>query len=176
MTISASLTSYYLNVRQAVTAGDTAAIRQGEHPGKNELSKLSREFTVAGFDLQLQIDTLEFKGMDEGFKAFLDTIGYEGKSLDELSKEEAEALVSDNGFFGIEQTAKRISDFVLLGAGDNEELLRAGRQGVLKGFEEAEKLWGEKLPEISYKTIGKALETIDTAMHDYGYAIIDAEA
>jgi hypothetical protein len=175
MTISASLSSYYLNVRQAATAGESPASRQAEQPGKNELAGLSWEFSVASLELQLEIDTVEFKGMDEAFKAFLDTIGYEGKSLDELSQEEAKELVSDGGFFGIEQTAKRISDFVLMGAGDNEELLRAGRQGVLQGFEEAEKIWGEKLPDISYKTIEKAIETIDTAMHDYGYSILNAE-
>ena len=36
-------------------------------------------------------------------------------------------------------------------------------------------MWGGKLPDISYKTIERAVELIDMAMHEMGYAIIEEE-
>jgi len=82
-------------------------------------------------------------------------IGYNGKAIGELSSDEASELVSENGFFGIANTADRIAGFVLNGAGDDVEKLKAGREGVAKGFEDARKIWGGELPEISQKTIEK---------------------
>ena len=52
-------------------------------------------------------------------------------------------------------------------------MMRAGREGILQGFDEAEAMWGGKLPDISYKTIEKATQMIDEAMHDLGYSIMD---
>ncbi|MEA3352797.1 MAG: hydrogenase-4 component G [Campylobacterota bacterium] len=91
----------------------------------------------------------------------LENIGYEGKPITELSVDEANELLSDDGFFGIEQTSKRVSNFVLEFAKDKLELLKEGREGIVKGFEEAKKLWGGELPEISYETQAKTLEIID---------------
>jgi len=91
----------------------------------------------------------------------LKDIGYEGKPITELSVKEAEDLLSEDGFFGINQTSQRVSDFVLNFAGDDLELLEKGREGIIKGFQEAEKLFGGELPEISYKTQERTLSLID---------------
>lgn len=136
----------------------------------------SFSYTYVSFELQLGVAETGFQKDYEAFQGFLEEIGYKGKAIAELDREEAEALVSDEGFFGIGQTSRRIADFVLNGAGGEESLLRAGREGVLRGFQEAERLWGGKLPEISYKTIDKAVEMIDMAMHDLGFSIISEEA
>jgi hypothetical protein len=103
-------------------------------------------------------------------------IGYSGKPIAELSQEEAKALVSEDGFFGIAQTSERIADFVLMGAGDDIEKLKAGREGILRGFDEAEELWGGKLPDISYTTIEKAVEMIDARLSELNAPIIDTNA
>jgi len=64
----------------------------------------------------------------------LSDIGYEGKPIADLSQDEAKALVADDGFFGITQTSERIANFVLMGAGDDVEMLKAGREGILRGL------------------------------------------
>ena len=112
----------------------------------------------------------------EAFRVFLDEIGYTGKPIASLSKEEAAELVSDEGFFGVTQTSERIARFVITGARSDEGLLRKGREGVLQGLKEAETLWGGKLPEIAYETVDKALEMIDKALVDAGYAVLDTKA
>ena len=65
---------------------------------------------------------------------------------------------------------------MIQGAGGNEDLLRAGREGMLRGFKEAEQIWGSTLPDISQKTIQIATEFVDKAMHDLGFSIINKEA
>lgn len=112
----------------------------------------------------------------EDFQTFLSNIGYEGKPIAELSQEEAAELISEDGFFGITQTSERIANFVINGAGGDEDLLRAGREGMLQGFKEAESIWGGELPDISQKTMEKAIEMVDKAMHDLGFSIINKEA
>ena len=103
-------------------------------------------------------------------------IGYNGKALGELSSDEASELVSENGFFGIANTADRIAGFVLNGAGDDVEKLKAGREGVAKGFEDAKKIWGGELPEISQKTIEKTLETLDKKIAELGGNVLNVSA
>lgn len=117
----------------------------------------------------------DFAAEYESFTSFLKEIGYNGKPIAELSQEEASELVSDDGFFGIEQTAKRISDFVINGAAGDEGRFRAGREGMIQGFKEAEEMWGGELPEISQKTMQKAIEAVDKAMYDLGFSILDKE-
>ena len=103
-------------------------------------------------------------------------IGYNGKALGELSSDEASELVSENGFFGIANTAERIAGFVLNGAGDDVEKLKAGREGVAKGFEDPKKIWGGELPEISQKTIEKTLETLDKKIAELGGNVLNVSA
>jgi len=118
-----------------------------------------------------------FKKDYDDFQSFLKDIGYDGKPIAELSQDEASELVSEDGFFGVEKTAQRIADFVIKGATGKEDMLKAGREGVLKGFDDAQQIWGsEELPDISQKTMKKAIELIDKAIQDAGFSVLDQEA
>lgn len=101
------------------------------------------------------------------------SIGYQGKPLYMLDKDQAASLISEDGFFGVKNTANRIADFVLGFAGDNENLLRQGRSGMLKGFNEAGKIWGQALPEISQETMKLALQKVDQKISQVGTNKID---
>lgn len=104
------------------------------------------------------------------------TIGYEGKPIWQLSQSEASDLVSEDGFFGISNTADRISNFIINAAGDDLEKLQAGKEGMQRGFKEAEKIWGGKLPEISQKTIEKATQSIDKRIAELGGNVLSVQA
>ncbi len=111
------------------------------------------------------------------FQNFLKEIGYDGtKSISDLSQEEAAALVSEDGIFGVKQTSQRIADFVIQGANGDEDKLRAGREGMLLGFKQAEEMWGGKLPEISQETMKSALEMVDKEFATQGYSILNTQA
>jgi len=129
--------------------------------------------------VSIQTNTLstqdKFTKNYEDFQTFLKGIGYEGKPIAELSQEEAAELVSEDGLFGITQTSERIANFVINGAAGDEDRMRAGREGMIQGFKEAEAMWGGELPEISQKTMAKAIEMVDMAMNDLGFSILNQE-
>jgi hypothetical protein len=104
------------------------------------------------------------------------SIGYTGKAITDMNPTEAKQLVSEEGFFGVTQTSNRLADFVLNGGGDNLETLKAGREGIISGFNEAEKMWGGKLPDISYDTLTKALTKIDEKISSLGGSVLDTTA
>lgn len=116
-----------------------------------------------------KIDSI-LKGIDT------ESIGYQGKELSELTQEEATDLVSENGFFGVTNTSDRVAQFVISGAGDDLEKLKEGREGIIKGFNDAENIWGSTLPDIAYQTQDRTLELIDKRIAELGGNIIDSEA
>lgn len=109
-------------------------------------------------------DFLSGREIDGGFS--LASIGYEGKPITELSADEAKELVSDEGFFSVNKTSQRVSSFVIDLAGDDVEALKEARKGIVQGFEEAEKMWGGKLPDISYETQEQTLDVIDKKIEE----------
>lgn len=107
----------------------------------------------------------------------LGQLEYNGKPLTEMSPEEAAGLVAEDGYFGVAKTSQRLADFVITGGGTDLKRLQAGREGIIKGYNEAEKMWGGKLPEISQQTLTKALELIDARIQELGGgAVIDVQA
>jgi len=103
-------------------------------------------------------------------------IGYTGKPLQDLTTDEAKTLVSEDGYFGITKTSARLADFVLSGGGNDVEKLKSGREGIIKGFKDAEAMWGGKLPDISQKTLDSALAKIDKKIEELGGNAIDTKA
>ena len=124
------------------------------------------EAQSASFDLNKVRDILSSIDFEE--------IGYTGKAIVDMTPDEAKELVSEEGFFGVAQTSARLSDFVLSGGGDDIDKLKAGREGIIRGFNEAEKIWGGKLPDISYETLNKALARIDEKITSLNGNILDA--
>ncbi|MFW3371472.1 hydrogenase-4 component G [Aliarcobacter butzleri] len=118
------------------------------------------QFGLTGLTDQ-QNDVLSFLNGGTSDGLTLSDLGYQGKPILQLSQDEATQLVSEDGFFGVTQTSDRVAGFVLSFSGDDLELLQKGREGIVKGFEEAEKLFGGQLPEISYKTQERTLALID---------------
>ncbi|EPB0943521.1 hypothetical protein ACRBA7_001613 [Campylobacter upsaliensis] len=103
-------------------------------------------------------------------------LGYMGKSPLAMNQDELKELVGENGFFGVANTANRIADFVIQGAGDNLEKLQKGFEGMKKGFEEAQNLWGGKLSQISQDTINQALEKVSKRIDELGGQTLNLEA
>ena len=103
-------------------------------------------------------------------------LGYMGKSPLAMNQDELKELVGENGFFGVANTANRIADFVIQGAGDDPQKLQKGFEGMKKGFEEAQNLWGGKLPQISQDTINQALEMVSKRIDELGGQTLNLEA
>lgn len=78
---------------------------------------------------------------------------------DNVSK--AEKAISEDGYYGVEKTSKRILDFAKAIAGDDAKKLENLRGAIEKGFKKVEKMYGNKLPDVSKKTYEKVMSTFD---------------
>lgn len=149
---------------------------------KDQIAQQAKDMMVQSLNVQTEMsDTLsvdaKFEKDYQEFQAFLQDVGFDsGKSLSEISQDEAKELISEDGIFGVKQTSQRIADFVISGANGDENLLRAGREGMLQGFKEAESMWQQDLPDISQQTMKEATKIVDLAMSDLGFSIIDKQA
>lgn len=150
------------------------SIKQGVMKVDNKLYQV--EITTQRLEFQFSassLSTTQF-GDQMDWKMLADQL-MKGAPKFPATPDEAKQVISDDGFYGVPQTSTRMADFVIFGAGDNADLLKAGRAGIIQGFKEAEKLWGDKLPDISYQTLEKALEKIDEHIKKLGLNILDVE-
>ncbi|WP_428023140.1 TM1812 family CRISPR-associated protein [Arcobacter sp.] len=186
-----SLMAYNSNVTQNLDSNTDANINKNipkiENSSENDINNQAVNVSISMQSMQIyvQVRSLEFvqtnteaqdmlhnifnnkevfhflDGREASNGLNLKDIGYEGKPITQLTASEAKELVSEKGFFGVEQTSDRVSNFAFGISNGDVELLKESRKGIVKGFEEAEKLWGGELPEISYLTQEKTLEKID---------------
>ena len=75
--------------------------------------------------------------------------------------EQAKKDVAEDGYWGVEQTAERIVSFAKALTGGDATKLEEMRKAIDKGFGDAEKVWGDELPEISAKTRDRINEMLD---------------
>jgi len=81
--------------------------------------------------------------------------------VDEETQKKAQEEVSEEGYYGIENTAQRIFEFASALAGDDKDRMKLMQEAFAKGFGQAEDLWGGELPEISQKTKDRVNELFD---------------
>jgi hypothetical protein len=82
-------------------------------------------------------------------------------NIAELSQEEAQELITDDGYFSVEQTSDRIVNFALSLAAGDVNRLDAVKEGVEDGFNQALEAFGGTLPDISYETFDAVLQKLD---------------
>ena len=111
--------------------------------------------------------------------------------------DKAKEMVSEDGFFGVKETSKRIADFIINLAGDDLGKLEAGKKGMLQGFAQAGKAFGdvfgstfshemkdnasaikggESLPKIAHETMNAAIEKVDSRIAELGGHVVDLKA
>lgn len=82
-------------------------------------------------------------------------------TVDAATKKKAQEDISEDGYWGVKQTSDRIVQFATALAGSDQSALEKMRDAFIKGYKQAEKTWGGKLPEISQRTYDSVLEKLD---------------
>lgn len=77
-------------------------------------------------------------------------------TVDAQTKLQAQKDIADDGYYGVQQTADRLFDFASALAGDDVDKMKKMQAAMQKGFDQATKAWGQKLPDISQKTMDAA--------------------
>jgi hypothetical protein len=105
--------------------------------------------------------TLVIKTFEEQGLATRISMGETSVDIESLTPEEAQELVAEDGYFGVEQTSDRIFQSAVSIAGGDPARLDAIMQGVEEGFAEAEKAFGGTLPDISYATRDAVMQKLN---------------
>ena len=101
-------------------------------------------------------------GQNMGMKAAIEKILEErGEEITPEMIEEAQADVSEGGFFSVEAVTDRIMSFAKALAEDDPSKAAELKDAFKKGFEEAEKIWGGELPQISQDTYDSVMKAFD---------------
>ena len=161
----------------------SSGTRTGEHLENKATDRISIMAEISRYKLEVLLHSEENFNSQSDLFTLVNPSDFETtdprdhlKIISGLSQQEAQNLISEDGFYGVSRTAARIAEFVIMGAGDDIEKLRAGREGITRGLKEAEQMWGGALPDISYETLSKALEQIDEHIRNLGKSVLDIAA
>ena len=86
--------------------------------------------------------------------------------VDAETKAQAQADIAEDGYWGVNATSDRIIDFAKALTGGDPSKLNDMMEAFKKGYEQAEKTWGGKLPEISQKTYDAVIEKFNKLMDE----------
>lgn len=81
--------------------------------------------------------------------------------VDDETAKKAQQEISEDGYYGVEQTSERLVSFAKALSGNDPEKADELMNAVKKGFEQATKAWGGELPEICKKTLDTTLEKLE---------------
>ncbi|MCL2458328.1 MAG: hypothetical protein FWF31_05655 [Desulfobulbus sp.] len=93
-------------------------------------------------------------------------IGDSQIDLSTVTPAQAQELLSEDGYFGVEKTSDRIFQFAVGIAGGDPARIDAIKAGIDKGFAEAKKAFGDWLPDISYATYDAVMQKLDKWVAD----------
>ncbi len=85
--------------------------------------------------------------------------------VDAETKAQAQADISEDGYWGVKQTSDRILDFAVALAGQDKDSLEKMRDAFKKGYAQAEETWGGKLPDISKQTYDAVMKGFDELLN-----------
>ena len=86
----------------------------------------------------------------------------EGKfTADEETVKKAQEDISEDGYWGVNQTSDRIVDFAIALSGGDSSKAEVLLAAFKKGYEQATGTWGKDLPDISSKTYDAVLDKFE---------------
>lgn len=137
---------------------DTVSL--GENSSDKATYSISRKVVLSDPDFptlkELLVNLLEEQGIVTRIADGDDSIDFR-----DLTPEKARELISDDGYFGVEQTSDRIVQFAISLAGNDPERLEEIRKSIHEGFRQAKEALGGALPDISMKTYGAVMEKLN---------------
>ena len=73
-------------------------------------------------------------------------------TVDQAPADKAKSLISEDGYWGVDQTSDRIFEMAKALSGGDEEGMNKMFAAFEKGYKQAAKSWGRELPDISKQT------------------------
>jgi hypothetical protein len=105
---------------------------------------------------RLILDTFKEQGLSARIASTDTTIDFRN-----LTPEEAQDLIAEDGYFGVEKTSDRIVEAAIALVGSDPVKLDQIKAGIDKGFDMAAQALGGSLPDISSQTYDAVMEKLE---------------
>ena len=164
-------------------AGEAAVYEKTETPASTKkmysrdtvtLSEISKQVELKFASLREAVETLFStqslkKGEAQGLNYDQIMAKYDGKlkefyqslEVDDATRLQAQQEISEDGFWGVKQTAARSIEFAKALAGGDPSKVGLMKEAIEAGYEAAEKSWGGELPELCRQTQAAILQGLD---------------
>lgn len=83
-------------------------------------------------------------------------------TVDKATADAAAAEIAEDGYWGVEQTSERILSFAEALTGGDPTQMEKMRDAFIKGYKQATKAWGQRLPDISKQTYDAVMKKFDS--------------
>lgn len=100
---------------------------------------------------------------------------YESLTVDAATKAQAQKDIADDGYWGVDQTSSRIFDFAMALSGGDPDKMEKMRDAFLKGYKQAEKAWGDALPDISKRTYDAVIDKFDNYKKENSSSVTETQ-
>ena len=97
-------------------------------------------------------------------------------TVDPQTQAQAQADISEDGYWGVSQTSSRILDFASALTGGDPDKIEKMRDAFKKGYAQAEDTWGDKLPDISQKTYQAVMDGFDKMAKDASLSVKSSDS
>jgi len=144
-------------------SNETASTKKTYTPNTELVNKLKADAEARTNQLKSLVEKLMLGqgnaiGTADDIWSFLRTGDF---TVDAETKAQAQADIAEDGYWGVEQTSERILDFAKALSGGDPSKAATLKDAFLKGFEQATKTWGGKLPEICQQTYDATVKKFD---------------
>lgn len=148
----------------------TATAKKTYKPDTNLINKLKADADARTSQLRSLVEKM-MSGQANAYGKANDIWSFlrEGNfTVDPATKLQAQQDIAEDGYWGVTQTSDRIIDFATALTGGDPDKIEEMRAAFEKGYKQAEKTWGGKLPEISQRTYDAVMEKFDKLAAEAG--------
>lgn len=171
----------------ATAKEDVAAVYEGSTKNAKKTTYKQDTATIEKLKADAEARTAQLKSLVEKMMTKQgETIGTaddmwkflaSGKfTVDAATKAQAQKDIAEDGYWGVEQTSDRIIDFAKALTGGDPDLIDKMQEAFEKGFGEATKSWGKKLPDISQRTYDAVMEKFQAWRDEANGTVNNTEA
>ena len=170
--VYASYSASYTKSTEVKKPTSEATVSEGATYESTINEKTDRKAIVAALKADAEARTNSFKKMvtdmltKQGHKIgtaddMWRTLASGNFTVDAETAAKAKADIAEDGYWGVNQTSQRIFDMAVALSGGDEEKMNEMLEAFKKGFGEATKSWGKKLPDISQRTYDAVMEKFE---------------
>ncbi len=138
----------------------------------SSLTSLNESFFSFNFDLSFAEgnDAFNFNFNFESYSFSAQQISSSDGmvQIDQATRDQASAMIGEDGIFGVKQVSQNILDFAKALSGGDVSKLETLKNAFLKGFNEVANMFGgkDKMPEVSQKTYDAVMDGFDAWAND----------